>query len=334
MDDETIRLGVTDCGIISKTHVRAARDVVGVEVTAASSRNPDRVAAYCDEHGIPNRFTDWREMLASDSIDAVIICLPDGLHEPATLEAAKHSKHVLVEKPMANNLAQCHAMVSATDKAGVVLMVAQMVRQFKSHRLAKEMIQEGRIGAVARATRRRHWLLAPALEQGAKRPWFTDPDLCTDAVLFGLGSHEFDALLWLFESEAAEVVARGEKDFSIGPWWMSIDGSAKLRNGVELSVSMSVNAEEKVWDTRIEGSDGTMTLYEDRIVVKDEDIPDVSHADAFALQLDEFAQCVREGRAPGPSGKNVLATMAVLDGMVESLRTGESVGIEELGVEW
>ncbi len=131
MDDETIRLGVTDCGIISKTHVRAARDVQGVEVAAACSRNSEKVAAYCDEHGIPNRFTDWREMLASDSIDAVIICLPDGLHEPATLEAAKHGKHVLVEKPMATDLGRSRSMVEATDKVGVVLMVAQMVRQFK-----------------------------------------------------------------------------------------------------------------------------------------------------------------------------------------------------------
>ena len=330
-----IRLGITGCGLISRTHVRAASDIRDVKVTAASSRNPSAVAAICEKYRIANQYGDWRELVASDEIDAVVICLPDGLHEQATVEAVRHGKHVLVEKPMGNNLGQCRVMATAADQAGVVLMVAQMVRQFSSHQLAKRMIQDGRIGSICRAIRRRHWQLGPSMEAAAKRPWMADPHLCTDALLFGLDSHEYDALLWLFESEAKEVVATGKKDQAVWPGWLSIDGSIGLRNGVEIAISLSLQADEKAWDTRVEGTKGTMTIDDDRLVVDDEETECPSRDTApFVTQLNEFAACVRERRDPGPSGKNVLATMALLDGVIESMRDGSPVEIEEIGVRW
>ena len=329
-----IRLGVTGCGIISRAHVQAALNARDVEVTAVSSRNPSAVAAICEEYGIASQYSDWRELVASDDIDAIVICLPDGLHEQATVEAARYGKHVLVEKPMGNNLGQCKAMVSAADEAGVVLMVAQVVRQLSSHQLAKKLIQDGRIGSVSKAIRKRHWQLGLSMEETAKRPWMANAHLCTDALLFGLGSHEYDALLWFFESEAGEVVARGEKDQAIWPGWLSIEGSVDLRNGVEVAVSLSLQSDEKVWDTQIEGSKGTMTIYDDRLVVDGEVTECPSRDAVFVDQLNEFADCVREGRDPGPSGRNVLATMALLDGVIESMRDGSSVEIEEIGVRW
>lgn len=323
------------CGNISRSHVQAASSVSGVEFTAASSRNASAVAEISAEYGIEHQFSDWRDLVASDFVDAVVICLPDGLHEQATVEAAKHGKHVLVEKPMGNNLGQSKTMVAAADQAGVVLMVAQLVRQFNSHQLAKRMIQDGKIGSVSRAIRRRHYPLSITREAaGSLPPWQGDPNLCTDPLLFGLGTHEYDALLWLFESEAAVVVAQGKKGQAIWPGWWSIEGSVGLRNGVEVAVSLSLQADEEAWDTRIEGAKGTMTIYFDRLVVDGEEIECQNNDTAFAAQLNEFADCVRGERDPGPSGRNVLATMALLDGVIESIQDGSSVEVEEIGVRW
>ena len=77
-----------------------------------------------------------------------------------------------------------------------------------------------------------------------------------------------------------------------------------------------------------------MTIYFDRLVVDGEEIECQSNDTAFAAQLNEFAACVRGEWAPGPSGGNVLATMALLDGVVESMRDGNSVEVEEIGVRW
>lgn len=127
-----LRLSVTDCGISSRKHVSTDADVEAVEFTSANSRDAPKIEAFADESGMANRVTDWREMIASGAIDAVVICFPDGLHLQVTLEAAKHGNHVLVVKPMANNLAESRSMVETADEAGVVLMVAQMVRQLST----------------------------------------------------------------------------------------------------------------------------------------------------------------------------------------------------------
>jgi predicted dehydrogenase len=287
--------------------MKAALDVADIEVTAASSRSPSAVAEISAEYGIEHQFSDWRALVTSHHIDAVVICLPDGLHAQVTVEAATHGKHVLVEKAMGNNLGQCKTMVSAADQAGVVLMVGQVVRQFNSHQLAKRMIQDGKIGSVSRAIRRRHFPQS-ILAQLPRNTWMTDPLLCTDPLLFGLGSHEYDAFLWLFESEAKQVVAKGKKDQAVWPGWLSIEGSVGLRNGVEVDVSLSMQADEQAWDTQVEGAKGLMTIYNDRVVVDGEEIECLDIDIAFAAQLNEFADCVRGEREPGPSGRNVLGT--------------------------
>ncbi len=77
-----------------------------------------------------------------------------------------------------------------------------------------------------------------------------------------------------------------------------------------------------------------MTIYDDRLVVDGEETECQGVDVAFVSQLNEFADCVREGREPGPSGRNVLATMALLDGVIESMQDERPVEIEEIGVQW
>ena len=225
-------------------------------------------------------------------------------------------------------------MVSATQEAGVVLMVAQVTRQFPSHRLAKRMLREGKIGSVHKANRRRHFEVGEVGPQLEMRPWMTDPQLCTDPLLFGLGSHEFDAMLWLFESEARTVRAKGQRSEN---WsgWETIEGSVSLRSGIDFEVSMAVEADDEAWDTVIQGTDGTITVFNDRVVIDgvETECP-FTHDDAFAAQLNEFVSCVRNGREPGPSGRNVIATMAVLDGVLQSMEDGGPVELPESGVRW
>ncbi len=95
---------------------------------------------------------------------------------------------------------------------------------------------------------------------------------------------------------------------------------------------MAVEADEEVWDTVIQG---TITLLTDRVVMDgvETECP-FTHDEGFAAQLDEFASSVRTGREPGPSGRNVLATMAVLDGVLNSMDRGHTVELPELGIQW
>jgi predicted dehydrogenase len=142
-------------------------------------------------------------------------------------------------------------------------------------------------------------------------------------------------MLWLLESEAEEVVATGRRDQAVWPGWISIESTLKLRNGVPCSVSMSAKSDEAHGDTTIEGSQGSMTITQNRLTIDGRDMERSWDAvTTFTAQLDEFAECVHTGREPGPSGRNVQATMAVLEGLYESLRSGRRVELAEIGVRW
>jgi predicted dehydrogenase len=331
-DPAALKIGLIGCGLISRRHLQASLNVPGVEITAACSRTTTALDEVSGEYGVADLFTDWRELVRSDRIDAVLICLPDGLHEVVTVEAARRGKHVLVEKAMSRTYQECLSMVAAAEEAGIVLMVAQSTRQAASQRRAKCLIQEGRLGEITSVVRRR---LGNVLDTVGDRSWMSDPELCRDLLLYGLGSHEYDALLWLFESEAREVVAKGRRDLSIWPGWIAFESTMTLRNGIACSVSMAARSVEDHTDTRIEGSEGSMTVYLDRLVVDGEEIDAPWDAVAnFAAQLVEFAGSVASGREPGPSGKNGRATMAALEGLYESLGSGRPVDIPEIGVQW
>jgi predicted dehydrogenase len=322
-----IRLGVVGCGTIAQRHLSASSHCSDVSFLAASSRSSAVLEAIADEHTIPHRFSDWRELAASPEVDAVVICLPDGLHAEVTCEAAKRGKHVLVEKPMANSLGQAEAMVEASDATGITLMVAQVVRQLPSHQLARRLLQDGAIGSIRGCTRRR-LLQRDAQAQIEKLPWMHDRTLCTDPLLFGFGSHEFDALLWLLGEDAREVHARGVRH---GTWsaWESINASISMGEGFSAEVLLSLTADNPTWDTVLVGTEGEMHIYLDKVVVNSVETPCPCTPDeAFGAQLAEFASCVRSGEEPGPSGKQVLSTMAILDGAFESLSSGAAASLD------
>ena len=135
--------------------------------------------------------------------------------------------------------------------------------------------------------------------------------------------------------EMEEVVAEGRRDPTVWPGWISIESNLTLRNGITCALSMSARSDEIHGDTRIEGTQGAMAIYNDRLTVDGREIDAPRDLVAgFAAQLREFAHCVRIGDEPDPSGKNVLATMAVLEALHESLQSGRAVELAEIGIRW
>ncbi|NKB65943.1 MAG: hypothetical protein GKR89_02670 [Candidatus Latescibacteria bacterium] len=321
-----IRLGVIGCGTIARMHLGASSHCPDASFTAASSRSSAALEAIADEHTIPHRFSDWRELVAAPEVDAVVICLPDGLHAEVTCEAAKRGKHVLVEKPMASNIGQAKAMVEAADASGVTLMVAQVVRQIPSYQLARRLMQEGAIGSVRECTQRRLFH-KDSQAQIERLPWMHDRTLCTDPLLYGFGSHDLDALLWLSGDDARTVHARGVRHRTWSAW-ESIDVSVAMGAGYSAKVLLSLDADGTTWDTVISGTEGEIQIYPDKVVVNGAETPcPCTHDGVFGAQLAEFVSCVRNGEEPGPSGSQVLPTMAVLDGALESLSSDAVVNL-------
>ena len=120
-----LKVGVVGAGVIAQVmHLHYLRELSDrFEIAALCDISGENAANNAQRYNIAKTFSDWREMLKDDEIDAVFI-LTSGSHAPIAIEAAKAGKHVLVEKPMCFSVAEGLEMKAAADEAGVTLMVA------------------------------------------------------------------------------------------------------------------------------------------------------------------------------------------------------------------
>ncbi len=164
-----VRIGIIGIGFMGMTHFEGARQLNGGQVTAIATRSEKKLAgdwsdiqgnfgprgsANTDLAGIKT-YRDHRELLADPEIDLVDICLPTDQHEQITLEALAAGKHVIVEKPIAIELAAADRMVEAARQHGKLLMVAQVLPFFPEFRWVRETVTGGEYGKLLGASFRR-----------------------------------------------------------------------------------------------------------------------------------------------------------------------------------
>src|ERR1700677_505166 len=136
-----------------------------IELNTICGRNADETAKAKDKLGWTKTSADWREVVADPGIDIIDITTPNDSHAEIAIEAAKHGKAILCEKPLALDVAECEAMVAAVKKAGVVNMVCHNYRRIPAIALAKKMIEDGVLGDRIfhyRARYAQDWITNPA----------------------------------------------------------------------------------------------------------------------------------------------------------------------------
>ena len=164
-----LQIGIIGVGFMGMTHFEATKQVRGTRVAALSTRSEKKLSgnwsdiqgnfgprgsATTDLTGIA-KYRDHRDLLADPTIDLVDICLPTDQHESVVLEALAAGKHVLVEKPIAIDLASAQRMVDAAKMAQRMLMVAQVLPFFPEFRYVREVVTSGQYGALRGAAFRR-----------------------------------------------------------------------------------------------------------------------------------------------------------------------------------
>ncbi len=166
---------------------------------AVCARSADKVKAFADNWGWESVETDWRKLVERDDIDAIDIGSPNNTHRDIVLAAAKAGKMILCEKPLAMNAAEGLEMTEAVEKAGVPNMVWFNYRRVPAITLAKQFVDEGRLGRVFhyRAKYLQDWTISPDLPQGGAALWRLDADVAGSGVTGDLLAHSIDTALWL-----------------------------------------------------------------------------------------------------------------------------------------
>lgn len=171
-------------------------------VTAICGRNAERANEVAQKFGIPHVYTDYRALIESGQVDAVVIATPDDTHHAMTLAAVDAGLHVICEKPLALTLADAREMAKRADAAGVKHMTYFTLRWFQHTRLVKELIDGGAVGAC------NHCQISYIHGNGlsGQYRWRLDGERA-NGILGDLGSHLIDLARW-FNGEIVRVAAQ------------------------------------------------------------------------------------------------------------------------------
>jgi predicted dehydrogenase len=201
-----LNVGLIGCGFMGRTHSNASRRVNNFfdlayqpVLKAVCDLDEARAKAFAAQWGYESYETDWRKLIARKDIDLVDITLPNNMHREVAIAAAKAGKMILCEKPLARNGPEGLKMVQAIEKAGVPNMVSYNYRRIPAVTLAKQLIDEGRLGRIFhyRAKFLQDWTISKDLPQGGPGLWRLDVKVAGSGVTGDLLAHCIDTALWL-----------------------------------------------------------------------------------------------------------------------------------------
>lgn len=206
MSKKPLNIGMIGYGFMGRTHSNAYAKVnhfFDLEyqpvLKAICARNGERAQAFADQWGYESVETDWRKLIERDDIDAVDICTPNNLHHEIAIAAAKAGKMILCEKPLAMDTEQGEEMCKAVEEAGVANTVWYNYRRVPAVTLAKQLIDEGKLGKIFhyRAVFLQDWTISEELPQGGEALWRLDAAAAGSGVTGDLLAHCIDTALWL-----------------------------------------------------------------------------------------------------------------------------------------
>jgi myo-inositol 2-dehydrogenase/D-chiro-inositol 1-dehydrogenase len=213
-----LNIGVVGYGFMGRTHSNAFRKAPNFfdlpfepVLKAVAARNPEKAKAFADRWGYESFETDWRRLVDSKDIDLIDIASPNDTHAEIAIAAAQAGKMVMCEKPLGRNPAESEAMVRAVEDAKVLNSVWYNYRRVPAVTLAKQLIDEGRLGRIFhyRTVFLQDWTISADLPQGGQGLWRLDASVSGSGVTGDLLAHNIDTAMWL-NGQIQEVTAMTE----------------------------------------------------------------------------------------------------------------------------
>ena len=298
-------------GAFGTKHLDAVAAIDGIEVVSVVGGEPDDIAGLAGARGIPHATKDLAESLARPEVEAVILATPTPLHAAQAIQCLRAGKHVLVEIPMADSLADAEAVVAAQRAAGRVAMAGHVRRFNPSHQWVHNRIKAGELRIQQLDVQTYFFRRSNLNALGQPRTW-------TDHLLWHHACHTVD----LFQYQTNEPIAhcfglQGPKHPELG---IAMDMSIGLQtpSGALCTLSLSFNNKGPLGTFfRYICDNGTyLARYDDLYDGNDQqiDLSGVAVSNNGIELIDrEFFAAIREGREPNASVAQCLPAMRTLD---------------------
>ncbi len=313
-----LRWGIIGAGdIVRKRIIGAIRSDKSSELVAVARANAELAEEFAREFGISRWYANHREMISDDEIDAIYVASPVFLHSEHAIAAAEAGKHVLCEKPMAMDRAECSRMIAASEANGVRLGVAYYRRYYPVIARIRQALAGSEIGRPVVVQMNTFEAFDPEPEH--PRRWFIEKEKSGGGPMMDFGCHRIEILLDLFGKpirveaiNANAILGREVEDTSMALF--------EFESGVCGSLSVTHAAAESIDRFDIYGTSGSMhiaSLNKGQIEITTPAGTAIeSHppSENFHVPLiEDFSRAVIEGRDAPVSGKTGEEVAAIVD---------------------
>lgn len=341
MAEKELGLGIIGCGKIAGFHAGASARVKGLKLVAAADANRELCREFAVKYSIAPAGS-VHELLTRPDVDIVSVCTPSGLHAKLAIEAADAGKHVLLEKPMALNLADADAIIEAGLRRGVQIGVISQLRFAPAVVRVKKAVDEGLLGRLVSGDiyMKYHRSQQYYDSGGWRGTWAMDGG----GALMNQGIHGVDLLQHIMgpvatvSAHARTLVRRIEVEDTCAAVLEFANGALGV---LQAATSVYPGQPRRL---EVNGERGTVALEEDCIsawAVEGQAVPDdvvigrttsgsasnpgAMSVDGHVRQLADMAAAVREGRAPLVDGAEGRRAVQLVMAVYESSRTGKLV---------
>ena len=313
-----MKLVMVGQGAFAKKHLNGLRNIKGVEVASIYGRTAETTEAVARQYGIPHWTTSMEEALAQPGVAAVILTSPTQVHAEQAEQAMRAGKHVEIEIPIADSLADARRIDAVQKETGLIAMAGHTRRFNPSHQWIHKRIQAGELKILQMDVQTYFFRRTNMNAEGKPRSW-------TDHLLWHHACHTVD----LFQYQTGEIAStvqalQGPMHPALGIA-MDMSIGMKVPSGAICTLSLSFNNDGPLGTFfRYICDNGTyIARYDDLFDGKDNKI-DVSKVDVsmdgIELQDREFIHAIQEGREPNASVAQVLPAMETLDRLEKCLK--------------
>jgi 2-hydroxy-4-carboxymuconate semialdehyde hemiacetal dehydrogenase len=314
-----MRVALAGAGAFGEKHLDALKLIDGVTVTSIISRTLEQAKAVADKYGAVHASTELDDALARDDVDAVILCTPTQMHAAQAIACMQAGKHVHVEIPLADNLADAQAVADMQIKTGLVCMVGHTRRFNPSHQWLHRQFEAGDLVVQQMDVQTYFFRRTNINAKGEARSW-------TDHLLWHHAAHTVD----LFAHQAGPIVSANAVQgpiHSVLGIAMDMSIQLKAQSGAICTLSLSFNNDGPLGTFfRYICDKGTWIARYDDLVTARDDVIDLSgvavSTNGIELQDREFIAAIREGRGPRSSVQDVLPCYQILHQLEQQLNGG------------
>jgi predicted dehydrogenase len=349
---EKLRVAVIGCGGISEVQIKAMQNIPEVELVAGVDINTDRLRAMDTKYGLTRLYTDWKKMLKEVKPGAVTICTPNGVHSQPAIDAANAGCHVMVEKPMAMNPAQCQKMIDAARKHHKKLAVGFQYRYHPNTEFLVRARDDGQFGKIM-------FVKCQALRRRGIPNWgvFGQKHLQGGGPMIDIGVHVIEMAHFVMGSPEPVAAAGntwtylGDKKSDVVSQWPNWDyktytvedlaiGQIRFDNGaiLQIEASFAAHVKEDVWNFSMIGDKGGCQ-WDPPMLFTDRAGTMVNQSPAYVGTKSDFPYlftrkmrnwvdaCLHDAplAAPGEAG---LAVQKILDAVYRAAEAGKEVAIK------